>query len=148
MENKCNSLLLKINNITRLFGHKMRTYANSVKLTQAMAFTLFVLDNEGALTQVEISNRVHMRASSISVAINKMVEDGLIELKTKNNDLRCTLVFITKKGQDLCNMIYDYINNLEKEIITKLNKQEVSYTFNTLCKIEDELKEGNINVNI
>ena len=84
-----------------------------------------------------------MRPSSISVALQKMEVDGLIERKTKDDDQRYTIVSITDKGKESCMMMKKQVRELDDSITSKIDKNDLEVVKRVLREISTSFKGGN-----
>ncbi len=60
-----------------------------------------LLENDG-ITQVQIAERLGIRAPSLSETLLKLEEEGLIERRPNEQDRRQRFVYITKAGREAC----------------------------------------------
>src|SRR5689334_14859428 len=64
-------------------------------------FVLEVLLHKGALPVNTIGQKVHLTSGSISVAVNRLVQRGLVERCGNAQDKRVRMVQLTAQGRDL-----------------------------------------------
>ena len=137
------TLFMLIGDVHRQFGHQVRDLEKQSGLGTCVNCILFELDRHGDLTQVEIVNKIHMRPSSISVALQKMEVDGLIERKTKDDDQRYTIVSITDKGKESCMMRKKQVRELDDYITSNIVKYDLVVVKRVLREISTSFKGGN-----
>jgi DNA-binding MarR family transcriptional regulator len=88
-----------------------------------------------------------MRPSSISVALQKMELDGLIERKVKDDDQRYSVVCITSKGKKACEEMKKKIFELDNSFTSQLDNEELEIAKKVLIKLNNIFK-GDSNENI
>lgn len=135
------TLFMLIADVHRQFGHKIRELEKKNGLGTCATCILIELDRNTSLTQVELVEKIHMRPSSISVALQKMELDGLINRTTKDDDQRYTLVTITEKGKKYCEEMRSKIHELDNSLTKKLTEEEVLFTKEVLRKLSLSFKE-------
>lgn len=138
-ENK--TLIMLVSDVHRQFGHKIRELEKTNGLGNCANFILFELSRHGSLTQVELVDKIHMRPSSISVAIQKLEFDGLIEKKTKDDDQRYSVIGITEKGKEVCNDMKQKIYELDNSFAKQLDEDELELAKKVLRKLNEIFKE-------
>ena len=134
------TLMMLIADVHRQFGHRIRELEKTGGSNNCGNCILMELDRNGNLTQVELSDKIHMRPSSISVALQKLEFDGLIEKKTKDDDQRYSIVCITKKGKQVCNEMKQKICDLDNAITSQLDEEELEQAKKVLRKINEIFK--------
>jgi len=147
LKKKDKTLMMLIGDIHRQFGHKIRELEKRNGLGPCSGCILHELSRTNELTQVELADRIHMRPSSISVALQKMEQDGLIEKKTKNDDQRCSIVCITKKGIKLNDEMRNNVYSMNEYYTKKLTEEELN-TMTELIKKLSLILEEDENENI
>lgn len=136
------TLMMIIGDVHRQFGHRIREEEKSNGLNSCIGYILFELSKHSNLTQVELVNKIHMRPSSISVALQKMESDGLIERYYKDDDKRYSMVNITQNGKKLFNKMEENISKLDASLTTDINEQELEITKKVLNQISKKIMEG------
>lgn len=135
------TLIMLMGEVTRQFGHNIREFEKRNGLGPAINSILLNLKCSGELTQVEIVNKIHMRPSSVSVALQKMEKDGLIEKHMKDDDQRCSVISITKKGENICDTIKNNIKELDCSLTKDIDKQDLEIAKNVIRKINEKFME-------
>ena len=141
------TLIMLVSDVHRQFGHKIRELEKHNEYGSSVNCILFELHKHGNLTQVELVDKIHMRPSSISVALQKMELDGLIERKVKDDDQRYSVVCITSKGKKSCEEMKKKIFELDNSFTSQLDKEELEIAKKVLIKLNNIFK-GDSNENI
>lgn len=135
------TLFMLIADVHRQFGHKIREIEKKNGYSTCASCILIELHKNGSLTQVELVEKIYMRPSSVSVALQKLETDGLITRTSKDDDLRYTLVNLTQLGKQYCEKMKLRIKNLDEKMTEKINDDDLVKLKNTLIKLSAELKE-------
>ena len=141
------TLLMLVGDVHRQFGHKIRELEKKNGLGTCGTCILIELDRNNSLTQIELVEKIHMRASSISVALQKMESEQLINRTAKDDDQRYTLVTLTERGKKYCEEMRKTIFDLDNSITKKLTEEEVILAKKILRKLSLSFEED-INENI
>ena len=141
MKKKNKTLMMLIGDVHRQFGHKIRELEKKNGLGPCSGCVLHELSRNDGLTQVELADKIHMRPSSISVALQKMEQDGLIERKVKDNDQRCSIVCITKKGINLNDEMRKNVYSMDEYFTEKLAQEELEKAKELLTKLSLIIEE-------
>lgn len=92
---------------------------------------LDVLSQNDGVSQREIAELLNIRPQSASEAIASMESQGLVEKQTKEQDKRCSLIYITQAGKERqialqnerienARRIFEPLSDHEKETLLKL----------------------------
>ena len=122
------TLIMLMGEVTRQFGHNIREFEKRNGLGPAINSILLNLKCSGELTQVELVNKIHMRPSSVSVALQKMEKDGLIEKHMK-------------EGENICDTIKNNIKELDCSLTKDIDKQDLEIAKNVIRKINEKFME-------
>ncbi|MBE6625672.1 MAG: winged helix-turn-helix transcriptional regulator [Ruminococcaceae bacterium] len=131
------SPMLLINEITRLMGEKLREKDADNPITQkSERYLLLELAKRDGRTQLDLVKATHMKAPTISVALQKMEHAGFVMRRPDEYDLRATRVFLTEKGRALDDAIKRRICEEENIAMSNLNSQERETLVRILAKIK------------
>jgi len=141
--------MVLINEIGRLMGHKIREKGDANPISQKSGRLLLMeLAKKDGRTQLELVNATHLKAPTISVALQKLEHDGIVLRKPDEYDLRATRVFLTEKGRELDNRIVKRIREEEALAMVNLTEAECETLVRLLSKIKrnliEEQEEGNL----
>ncbi len=140
-----NTLML-INRASKLFRNYMRNATDKLGLNDTYRPLVMILNREDNLTQLELAKKTNFSAPSISLSLQKMELEGLIERKVDDIDKRQTRIFITEKGRSFASKIIDIIHIVEEEVFKEVNIDEQMIANEILKKIINKLEEiGGIN---
>ncbi len=144
------SPMMLISEISRLMGDKIREKGDDNPIQQKSGRLLLMeLAKKDGRTQLDLVNATHLKAPTISVALQKMEKDGYVLRKPDEYDLRATRVFLTEKGRELDNRIRKRVQEEEALAMMDLTESEYETLVKLLTKIKgsilkDSEKGGNL----
>ena len=95
------------------------------------------------ITQSELVKLTHLTAPTVSVALQKMEQQGLIKREQNPEDMRETIVVITEKGEDFHDFIKRSIAETQDEMFRDISVNEIEQLRSTLLKIKSNMTGGN-----
>ena len=133
----------RINEISKLFREVVRKKANNLGINSTYTFILQILErNPNGITQVEIANKVCLKAPTISLTLNQMEQEELICREKSDEDSRKMLVKLTKKGLALNNQLCNVYHEAEELLMNSLTSDETDNFINYLEKMKNAMREG------
>jgi len=129
----------------------MRMYnllAQENKITQGVGYVLIVVPKEG-MPATKVAPALGMGSSSLSRLLKGMEKSGMIIKKVSDKDKRVTNIYLTQKALKLRKTIKDTVIKFNKNIMTKITKEEL-VTYNKVSEIirstaEEEIENKHIN---
>ena len=103
--------------------------------------TLEALWTRGALNQSELAEHVGVRRATISVALRPLEKAGLVERTSDPDDRRVMQVVATEKSQELRPRVYEVWEQLNQEMISGLNPEEIRAFDRLLRKVRRNLSD-------
>ena len=139
MDNK--PLGFRIGEVSRLFHNKVKKLANDNGISQTYFHILGYLrrNKDNKITQKDICEFIKMKAPTISLTLQSMEQDGLVERVKSSTDSRCTYVVLTKKGEELDDKIRGFFHSTEQLMLDSLTIEELSVFVKCLDKISERL---------
>jgi DNA-binding MarR family transcriptional regulator len=141
--NEERTLLMVINEIAKVFDDLMsKCPENLFSTDKTPRLILMLLSFKDGMTQSELMKATHMKGSTVSVAINKLEELGLVRRVDNPADKRSYRIFLTENG-----IIYnDNIENVLKEkdelSVKGISPKEMKSAMNVLNTILDNLNNS------
>ncbi len=134
------SPMMLINEVSRLMGEKIREKCDSHPVMQRSGRILLIeLSKKDGRTQLDLANATHLKAPTISVALQKLERDGYVSRRPDEYDLRATRVFLTERGRALDSDIRRRIMEEESFVTAILSKDESETLVRLLCKIKSNI---------
>lgn len=112
----CYTLKATMKKVEKFIGTELDRFG----LNLAQSFVLFTLMENDGSTLSEIGNRAQIENSSLTTMVDKLEREKLVERRLCSQDRRVIRLFLTDKGRDLAQKVYQHgesFNNfLRKEL--------------------------------
>lgn len=129
-----------ISEISRLMGDKIREKGDENPISQRSGRLLLgELSKKDGRTQLELVNATHLKAPTISVALQNLENDGIVLRMHDERDKRATRVYLTDKGKELDKKIRKRIHEEESLATVNLTDGEIQTLMRILGKIKQNL---------
>lgn len=115
-------------------------YLRDHQLTPSEWRTMAIIGLEGQLPAAEIVDRSSMDKVSVSRAVKKMYERGLLRKTDNADDGRSSLLSLSKTGSAIYNDLVPKVLGVEARMIEGLTPQEISAFIATMERIRDNLR--------
>lgn len=133
------------NEISRLFRAKMRQNDDSegVMSQPGAHLVLSRLAVCDGITQLELVRATHLRPPTVSVILQKMEAEGLVERKCDEHDRRAVRVTLTEAGRALDRKNIETIHRIDEVALRDLDENEIAILMKLLPKIRNNLLDSN-----
>lgn len=131
--------VMLINEISKLFDDKMRRESEKIGMRSGYRKLLFHIEMEDGHTQLELSELSHLRAPTVSIALQNMENEGIITRYADQKDQRLSRVYITDKGRNLHNNIIKKIKQTESCMMKGIRCEDEYVLRNLLLKIRENI---------
>jgi DNA-binding MarR family transcriptional regulator len=136
---KKNPMML-IGEVARLMSEKIRVKCDDAPIVQKSGRILMIeLAKKDGRTQLDLANATHLKAPTISVALQKLEKEGFVYRRPDEYDLRATRVFLTEKGRSLDDSIRKSIVEEEAIVTAGLTDEEKETLAKILLKIKKSI---------
>lgn len=111
-------------------------------LTETQFKTLVILRKSPKISLKELSNEIHVSSSSLSIMLNKLVEDDWVERHYQESDRRLTFFSLSSKGESyILKEVNAKIDELEDKItsLSRSDRDELVKSLNTINKIVEQI---------
>ncbi len=115
-----------INEISKLLSDRMRRRTEAMGMADGWRRVLFHLAHNDHLTQLELARRTHLSTPAVSVTLQKMESEGLVERRNDPADQRAILVSLTEKGHEMDRLVIEAIRQNEKEMMCNITPEELA----------------------
>ncbi|MBR2943505.1 MAG: MarR family transcriptional regulator [Clostridia bacterium] len=112
-----------------------KTTKNKILNQRAVRSVLKILSMNTGISQNDLAREVHLKGSTISIALTKMENEELIKRVESDSDKRKVNVFLTAKGYDLMKETDALVESVEEEMLVGLSESEKYELKSTLRKI-------------
>ena len=103
----------------------------------------YLRDNDGSM-QKDIANACCIEPASLTVVLNLMEKQGLIEKRMCNNNRKNLHIYLTDKGRELSDRVEEEFLELEKIMTEDFTKKEKEMFLASLEKVRKNLIKHNI----
>lgn len=132
--------MMLIHEIARLMGDKIRQSSGDRPVGQRSGRLIMMeLSREDGRTQLDLVKATHLKAPTVSVALQKLEAEGYVMRKQDENDLRAMRVYLTDVGRAMEDGLRMRIIEEETAASSVLTEEERE----TLCALLMKIR-GNI----
>ncbi|NLB88728.1 MAG: MarR family transcriptional regulator [Syntrophomonadaceae bacterium] len=127
----CFSLRLCMKKIDRNLSERLEKFGISIP----QSFILFCLLEDDGITLKEIGNRTLIDSSSMTVLVDKLENEGLVERRLDSQDRRAIRVFITESGKSIAQEVTEIAKDFNTQLYDLLgegNQKEFFHGINNL----------------
>lgn len=100
----------------------------------------FLRENEGA-EQKEVARACHIKGATCTVILIKMEEQGLVERRMLHGNRRSLYIFLTPKGRQTAQLVWERFELLEKEVFSVMKPAEKEMFMEQLERLYKRLRE-------
>jgi DNA-binding MarR family transcriptional regulator len=135
-----------IHDCAKLFGTQMRRLSEKAGVPSGYRVLLMHLshdyrqENRG-IPQYELASVTHLTAPTISVTLQKMEQDGLVERRNDKEDARQIRVYLTQKGFELDSRNHEAALETEEKALSGLTEEELTVLERILLHIKQNLSD-------
>lgn len=141
--NEERTLLMVINEIAKVFDDIMSKCPENLFATdKTPRLILMLLSYKDGMTQSELMKATHMKGSTVSIAINKLEELGLVRRLDNPADKRSYRIFLTEKGINYNDSIENVLKEKDELSVKGIAPKEMKSAMNVLNTILDNLIEN------
>ena len=133
------SIGFKINQTANKLNNKYNQLLQEYDIAPEQRAALEIIKYETDVNQTKIANILGKDKTTISRTLNTLEKKGFITKSQK--DKRTNLIVITPKGEDILNNSFTKVNSFRKNLISKLNDDEVVNLILLLEKVAFSVEE-------
>lgn len=133
--------MMLINDISRMFGARMRRAADEEGIPSGYRHLLFYLAHNDGVSQLELVKRTHLTAPTVSVTLQKMEHDGYITRTPDPDDQRQMKVCLTEKGQLIKRRSKDKADETEALAFADMSDTEIAEIKSYLMRIYENIRK-------
>ena len=129
------------NEISRLFRAEFRANdGNEGVMTQHGAhLVLSTLAMNDGINQLELVNKTHLSAPTVSVIVKRMEAEGIVERRSNPSDNRSYCVFLTHIGREMDRANIENIKKIDAIAHRDISPEEFETLMRILPKIRNNL---------
>lgn len=131
---------LLVNEISRLFQEWMRrTRTEPLQGQHSCRMLLRSLGHMEGCTQLDLVKETHLKPPTVSVTLKKLEENGFVERKTDEHDLRAVRVFLTDKGRELNQSSIARCKKADAILMKEITEEEIEVLLRVLTKMRNNM---------
>lgn len=131
-----------LSEIVKSAEHNIEENVNAeCSISKTAKSIMIQLYKKDGVTQLEIGRSSHLKAPTISLALQKLESEGFVTKMPDRYDLRSIRVFITDKGRDFTQFYIDKMLEEEKQGLYGISERDRKQLLSLLHKINDNLTE-------
>lgn len=131
--------MMIVNEIGRMASRLVEEGAPTQFMQNSSRLILRVLSCRGGLCQLDLARATHLKPPTISVALSKMEEEGLVTRVIDGTDGRATRVYLTDKGIAINEQLKERIRTVDAAAIEGLTDEECEALRSILEKMRSNL---------
>jgi DNA-binding MarR family transcriptional regulator len=124
----------KLSELTRDF-QKQLLRGDLKEYTLRQLYYIELINKNRGISVSELSKILNVKKSTVSVAINQLIDDGIVMKTQSQTDKRFYSLKITSKGDFILNKHMEIHKNTIKKILEILNEEEVDSFIRIVNKI-------------
>ncbi|MFC6323785.1 MarR family winged helix-turn-helix transcriptional regulator [Companilactobacillus baiquanensis] len=124
-------------NEQRLFNEQ----STNLDLTVQQARTLELIQKDPGMIQREIAEALSIRDASVSSMLKNLERDGYVKRRKDRRSDRNKRIFLTDKGEEIIKELGNLFEDVERQIVKPLEKDETKLLLNLLRKMDEEISE-------
>lgn len=134
--------MMLVNEVSKLFHDRLRNFSDQIGIPDGYRHILLSLKFGDSKTQCEISQVTHLKAPTVSVALQKMEADGLVRRISDEEDLRQSRIFITDKGREVTEKFGNNLKKTEEIALCGLTEEEEETLRKIMLKMRKNMIES------
>ncbi|MCC7559820.1 MAG: MarR family transcriptional regulator [Methanobacterium sp.] len=124
----------KLSDLMRKFQTQLRS-GDLKEYTLRQLYYIELIDKNQGISVSELAKKLEVKKSTVSIAINQLIDLGIINKIQSNEDKRFYSLQLTHKGNQIMEMHKQVHKNTIKKILKILNPEEVENFVKIVNKI-------------
>lgn len=126
----------KLGETARVWRSRLDERLRPLGLSQTRWMAILHLSKSpGGLAQTELASRMSISHASLSPQIDRLVEDGWVERRSREEDRRCKTIHLTAQAIALSREIKQTAANLRSELFEGLSDEDIHHCERVLTHI-------------
>lgn len=134
------SAMMEIGDISKMFHDILRLKLEDAGISHGYKQIIFHLAHNDGVTQSELTKMAHLSAPSVSVTVDKMEREGLVEKRPDELDGRQTRISLTDAGRETDKRMLENIKSTEKTALAGFKASEIETLKKLLVRVYDNLE--------
>lgn len=128
-----------VNEISRLYHSKMRAADPHAMSQESSRLIMRVLSSMDGCSQLELVRQTHLKAPTVSVAVDRLQEAGYVVRKANPSDLRGVRVYLTPMGKQHNRTIRERLQAMDDILMKNFSEEEIQQFMNFLLRARDNI---------
>ena len=141
-QNPNRTLLMMVNELSKLFEDSILEINIPILKEKTARMILTYLSHHDGVSQQQLVNITQMKGSTVSVAVTKMENGGLLLRKDDEYDMRVVKIYLTKKGRQIADQIKSALYERNEKIMYGLSERDIRIAKYVIEKMIDNLVEN------
>jgi Transcriptional regulators len=124
----------KLSDLMRKFQTQLRS-GDLKEYTLRQLYYIELIDKNQGISVSELAKKLDVKKSTVSIAINQLIDLGIVNKIQSNQDKRFYFLQLTFKGNQIMEMHKQVHKNTIKKILKILNQEEVENFVKIVNKI-------------
>ncbi|HBE80235.1 MAG TPA: MarR family transcriptional regulator [Firmicutes bacterium] len=133
------SLYTVFSQVIRFHYYRMHLLFEKFGVYPGQHRLFFILGKQEGLSQRELAERLHIKAATVTVMLNRMAKANFIERRPDADDQRVTRVYLTGQGQNILIQVKESLRTIETECFTNFTPEEQILLRRLLMQIRKNL---------
>lgn len=128
-----------LHHLGHILRYQVMDQLEKYELKAGQTGVLFVLDNEGTLSQREIAGKMCVKPPSMTVMLQKMEKNGFVTRNPDKEDQRIIRITLTDKGKNCVGEIRAALARMEEKMFDGFSREEQILARRFLLQMQDNL---------
>lgn len=133
--------LMMCNEISKMFANTVRESNDDQRIQGSYRDILFHLAREDGKSQLDLAHLTHLKPPTISVALNKLENEGYVRRESDPMDARRSRVYLTEKGRAIDEKAKSAIVILDEKAAKGFSEEEYKQLMVLLFKLRENIAE-------
>ena len=139
MRNMQEKLVYQVGMVAHLLENQYNDQLAVHGLTVAQSKVLFLLVENGPLSQVELQQYLYIKGSTMTGIIDSLLMKDLVEKSDSKVDKRSKIITINEKGRKLDQELWENLNVQENELMDGFSEEEAALFLKWLQRMKSNL---------
>ena len=124
----------------KMYFNYLNTRLSEVGLYEGQHHTLLQLWESDGLPQAELTKRLGVEPASVSKAVERMENAGIVQRRPDPEDARANCIFLTAKGRELEEPVRRILAESEDQLLANMSTEERLLLRRLLLQMRENLK--------
>lgn len=130
-----NSLGFIFGKISQAMSDKFQNHLDAYGITFKQYGVLLVVSSDLEETQISVAKKLKLDRTTIGQLIDKLEKQNLLMRVQSKKDKRAYNLHLTNEGNNVVKILWDKMNNSEREVISCLTSEEQKKMVELLVKV-------------